>query len=128
MPRNEYLQGFQPQPLPNREPQQPVLPKQEQDADVVTSRLFDEVCTAANLTNAEIAYRLSMGGRTVSESLVRKMRSTTSRERVSFAQLFMLGTRFLWELHKAMHRHNQFQKQALADTVQALSLFAVGLE
>lgn len=96
---------------------------QQPDADEMSAELFDTALTAASVTTAEAAFLLG-----ISESLVRRMRSKDSRERVSFAQLLRLPPAFHLELHRAMNARYGYGRQALLDALDALGRIALVME
>lgn len=89
-------------------------------ASVHAAELFDEALTDARITTAEVAYLLS-----VSESLVRRMRSKDARERVSFAQMLLLPPAFHWALHKSMSTRYGYGRKALTDLLEAAGRIAM---
>jgi hypothetical protein len=107
-----------------------LLPKQEQqpevspsDADALAAMFFDEALTAAKITNQEAGFLIG-----VTESMVRKMRSTQNRERVSFTQLLRLPPKFHLELHRAMNRRFGFGRQLLGRLLDDMSDLALVIE
>lgn len=125
-------------PLPNTEQRRTLLPNQEQaptvltnqerltqeEADDLSARLLNDAIEGARLTNGDIAFILG-----ISESLVRKMRSPHTRERMSHAQMLRLGVArplFYIELTIATDAHTGwFRRFALQLQQQASALFAV---
>jgi hypothetical protein len=128
-PRSDGQLNLPPAPLANRTQPDAVRPNHTRDAwdptqaHAVAAELFDEALTAAKLTSQEAAYLLS-----VSESLVRRMRSPNARERVSFTQMLRLPPAFHVELHRAMNRRFGFGRQALARLLDAVGDLALVLE
>lgn len=120
MTRRDPQLNLPPSLLANETHEPATRPNSTQDADATASELFDEALKAARIETAEVAYLLG-----VSESVVRRMRSKDSRERVSFAQLLRLPPSFHWHLHKAMNRRFGFGQQALRDLLDTLGLIAV---
>lgn len=127
--RNGQL-NLPPTLLPNREPEAPLLTKQEQppqvpsaDADALAAELFDVALAAARITSQEAAFLFG-----VSESMVRKMRSVNARERVSFVQMLKLPPAFHIELHRAMNRRFGFGRAALAQLLEAAGELALVTE
>lgn len=99
--QNQLFLG--PSLLPNREQAVSVLPKREhvtkepekrerlsdEAADALWSAVVSEAIDLAGLTNGQVAFVLDK-----SESLVRKMRSTDSRECLSHRQMLQLAWEF----------------------------------
>lgn len=128
--RSESPLNLSPRPLSNREQQAVVLTKWEQqpevetsEADALAARLFDEALIAAQISSQEAAHLFG-----VSESLVRKMRSPNSRERVSFAQMLRLPPAFHIALHRVMNRRFGFGRAALARLLEAAGELGLGMD
>ena len=104
-------------------------PKQEQDENpsVKASRVLATALKNSDKTADEAAFSLG-----VDVSLVRRWCNVNARETISTTQLFTLyrdlGPRFTWAYHVANHQEHKLAKQALRETLQSLSLLAVGLD
>jgi hypothetical protein len=92
------------------------LTKAERDA----SELLNEAFRNANLRNQEIAQLTG-----VSETMVIKWRSSTSRGAPSFPQMLCLPPRFYWELNKAMSARYGYARMALLELIEAAGALAV---
>jgi hypothetical protein len=117
--------------LPIRERDAALLTNREHitidEADALSSRLVDEALTAARISNAEAAFALSLKD----ESLVRKMRSPHTRERMSHGQMLVLASkhpRFYIELNIALDsRTGWFRNWALELQQRASAFFAIAV-
>lgn len=94
-----------------------------EDVVLRASYLFDVALENARVTSYEASLLLG-----VSESFINKMRSKDYPQCVSLVQLLKCGPIVCWHFHRALHAKEQFAQLALRETMQALSLLAVGLE
>jgi hypothetical protein len=140
MSRHQSQLALPPMHLPNGARSAAMLPNQEQpsevpaireqltadEADDLASQLVSDAIDAARLTNADVAFVLG-----ISESLVRKMRSPNTRERMSHGQILKLGfhsPRFYVELTLATDaRTGWLRRFAMQLQQQATALFAVAM-
>lgn len=91
------------------------------DPDAESSRLFDQALQDARIETGEAAYLCG-----VTDSLVRRWRSSNYREQPSLGQLLRLPPSFHIALHRQMDKRYGFGRAALAsllDAAGALALF-----
>jgi hypothetical protein len=106
-----------------------VRPNQTQDdtPSVKASRVLAAALKNAERTADEAACSLG-----VDVSLVRRWCNVNARETISTKQLFTLyrdlGPRFTWAYHVANHHEHKLAQLALRETLQSLSLLAVGID
>lgn len=97
----------------------------QDDSQAKSARVLDAAFIHSGKRSDEAAFSLE-----ISESLINRMRSPDARETISLKQICKLcldlGPRFAWEFHVAFHKEHALAKIALAETLQSLSLFAVG--
>ena len=96
---------------------------QADEFHVLAAEFFDQALTDARLSSAEAAYLFG-----VSESLVRRMRQSHTRERVSFVQLLKLPPTFHIALHRRMNRRFGFGRAALKNLMDVAGDLALVIE
>lgn len=92
------------------------------EAEALSSQLVDAALTVARISNGEAAFALGIKD----ESLIRKMRSPQNRERMSHAQMLVLGSvypRFYVELNAALDARTGWFRQFALELMQRASAF-----